>query len=285
MSNLQDAIRLTEAEILGEAMGDHDFDEGNPAYQNMPEGDGADDWLEQTEGFDGEPLSDVEQFAATTGDVPEGYLGDRPLQFMNEQALMAEVERLQAVNDLHVGNLNLLVAQPQAEAERVRLQNELLDVALDTEPGGRADQLLNSIRGQTQHVAEMQGNRVEAAMGAAHERYGDSFVDAYQAITAMSPNDPLAAQIVQRVLNSEDPGEAVMRFGSSDMVESLRARQPPPFMAGGRVAVPRGRGGLDNLDDLESALQHASGRAMGSDADIFESAMSDSRDNPYWENY
>jgi hypothetical protein len=279
MSGIQDAIRYTEAEILAEAMGDHDFDEGNPAYVDMPGGDGADDH-EQTEGLDGAPLSNEEQFATTTGDVPYGYLGDRPLEFMREQELAAELQNARQVNEQLNTDLTKWILEPLRVQERQKLRDELLDAALDHTDGGGADRIIDGQFATRQHAGQLQNNRAEAALQAAHDRYGDSFIDAMQNIKAMDPNDPLACSIVQRAMSSEDPGEAMMRFGSSDMVQSLRARQPPPFMAGGRVAVPRGRGGLDNLDDLE----RASNMAMGSEQDIFDSAMSDSRDNPYWEN-
>jgi hypothetical protein len=110
-----DAVRNTEAEILADAFGVDPQED--PAFLNMPEGEGADDWLEQTEGFDGEPVSDLEQLATANGDVPEGYLGDRPLQYMHEQELMRELAWRRAGRDDNNQVSKELMALDQSQLE------------------------------------------------------------------------------------------------------------------------------------------------------------------------
>jgi hypothetical protein len=276
MGTLADALRITDAEILADAMGDNDFDEGNPAYLNMPEGEGADDWLEQTEGFDGEPVSDIEQFATASGDAPEGYLGDRPLQFMHEQELMAENARLRELNNLNVTALNEFVGRPQAEAERLRQADELLDIALDTQPGGRLDQFVNGIRGQSQYVGQMQRNRLEASFHAAERDYGDEFAERAKWLNDLSyranRGDQVAAATVREIVNQPDAGRALMQW------EDRNPYQPPPFMGGQRRAVTPSRQAVMTYDDLE-----ASGDS--DEEAVFNYAAGDSRDHPDWKNY
>ena len=92
---------------------------------------------------------------------------------------------------------------------------------------------------------------MNASMRSAHERYGSDFETAYKQLTAMDPRNPLARELVAQVVRSDDPGEALMGIGHSDVVRGLSTGSgtPPPVMP--RNAGYRGRGPI-SYDDIES---------------------------------
>jgi hypothetical protein len=282
--SIWDAVRLTEAEIMAEATGDYDETEGNPAYLNMPEGDGPDEWLEGTEGFDGEPLGDEEQFATASGDVPDGYLGDRPLQFMREQELMRELEwrrQHHDDNDKLGQDLIAIDERQRADAERMQIAQHFIDRGM---AAGHAEEAAQQVWGLEQQrrdavaqVASVGTNRLEASFRAAERDYGGDFIERAHWLNDLTNlanrGDQVAAATVRAIINQPDPGHALMEW------ETASPHQPPPFMGGRRSAGQSSRQSGLSYEDLEAAS------GGGSEEDIFNSAVGDSRDNPYWQDF
>jgi hypothetical protein len=156
--SIQDAIRYTEAEILADAFGVDP--EEDPAFQNMPPSDGIDAWIEGSEGLDGEPLSDAEQFATNNGDVPEGYLGDRPLQFMAEQELRRELEWHRAQRgDQDQLNQEIMAESNKitAEQERDQIANHLMGNGMNYHAAYQTTDIMQGMERQRQAaVAQVQ---------------------------------------------------------------------------------------------------------------------------------
>jgi hypothetical protein len=284
--SIQDAIRYTDAEILAEAMGDSDYDEGNPAYLNMPDSGGADDDLENTQGLDGEFLSDQEQFATNNGDVPEGYLGDRPLQFMHEQELMRELEwRRAGTSDNDQLNQEILAESNKITAEqRDQIANHFMGNGMNYDAAYQTADIMQGMDRQRQAaVAQVQvrdTNRLKASFEKAEQDYGDDFRERAKWLNGLTyranGGDQVSRAIVTDLVNRHDPGAALMEW------EEYSPHRPPPFMGGSRVLSSRSTlPARQNLtyEDLEASS------APGDDADIFNSSVGDSRDNPYWQNY
>jgi hypothetical protein len=90
---------------------------------------------------------------------------------------------------------------------------------------------LNLIHAQQQHITAMQGGRCDAAMEAAHRKYGKDFERAYEAVATLDPNNPVARSIVMGIVNDQDPGCALM-----DWYE--QTRRPPASAVHGRLPWP-----------------------------------------------
>jgi hypothetical protein len=276
-------IGRTEREIFADVMGQREED-----LPGSIDGDEDDSELEQVTGWDGEPLSEEEiAYRALYGDDENNF--DRPLAAQHERDVFSENEELRrelaALKETNVAIMGTDYVRAQQEQERQRLHNDLIEAALDNAPGGRADQLLGTLRGQQQQIYNIGANRVEQSMQAAHEAYGADFEDAMTRLSTMNPNDPLARQIVQSITNSDDPGEALMQHWSdSPILDALHDRnRPPPFMPGRRSAsipsrgsprtISRGNRGGGRLTSQElEDMDGGGGYGRGEEEDIFNFA-------------
>jgi hypothetical protein len=119
-------------------------------------------------------------------------------------------------------------------------------------------------------------NRVAASFRAAERDYGDQFEERARWLNNLTyqahRGDQVAAATVRTIVNDPDPGGALMEW------EDRTPYQPPPFMGGRRSAATPSRQGNLSYEDLETA-------SPGSDDDIFNSVVGDSRDDPYWQTY
>ena len=126
----------------------------------------------------------------------------------------------------------LTTDQQRAEAARIEaLRDNLLDIAIDTDTG-RFQQFLGNVQAQQNRIAELENERINNSMAAAHQEYGVEFERAYNALTTMDPNNRLAREIVQSVTSARDPGRALMELHGNDLVNSLNSGRPPPSCPG-----------------------------------------------------
>jgi hypothetical protein len=267
---VRDMIRRTEQEIFDETM-------GRAEPFNDDDGDFLDE-VSQTEGWDGQNLSDSEQFETSiNGHNDDNY--DRPLALHADQELLAENQRLrEQLDGAWDANMRILtddISRQQTAEQRQAFKDQLLDQLLDSTPGGAGDRLIDQLTQQHQHVTNLDAARREASFEAAHGRYGDDFLDVANDMSRMDHNNPMARQIVQSIYNAPDPGEALMELNGNSFFSSLRDhRKNPPFLPGARSRgterADRGRDSSLTVGDLEHL-----DRAGGDEADIFNSAMND----------
>jgi hypothetical protein len=227
---LTSAVAETEREILRDAMGEGDLADGidNSLVDDMS----------QMHGWDDEPLSDAEQIQTTAhGHEQEGF--DRPLGLAEERGELRESEMLRAQLAERDQQIQELLDQtgPVREArERMQQQRReaLLDAVVDP---ARADQVLAHMENQQGQIHSNNMSRVNAALEAAHAKYGSDFETTYQAIRAMDARNPLTNQIVRSIFDFPDPGEALMHLHGNPLLETLSSGSPPPpFMPGSRSA-------------------------------------------------
>jgi hypothetical protein len=101
--------------------------------------------VSQTEGWDGENLSDAEQFeTAINGHNDDNY--DRPLALHADQELLAENQRLrEQLDGAWDANMRILtddISRQQTAEQRQMAKDRLIDQLLDTTPGA-SDALLD----------------------------------------------------------------------------------------------------------------------------------------------
>jgi hypothetical protein len=233
-SDIRAAVADTEKEILAEAFGDEE-----PSDQDSQ----LIDDLSQTEGWDGGDLPDEEAWNRTLhGDTQTGY--DRPLEMENEQTLAATNDLLRQQIAEQEQFIQGYLAKPLTDEARAAQRNA---VRANLEQrygmihaGGDAkfDQFVGDVQSALQHTSALENGRVGASLQHAHSQYGQDFVDAFSDLTSMDPRHPLARQLVQSVVASADPGQAVMQLHGNDIVRSLSTGNVPPFVPRPRNMAP-----------------------------------------------
>jgi hypothetical protein len=241
------AIRDTEREVFNAGVNGYDGDEDTD-NQLLDE-------LSQPEGWDGGDLP-IEEVAHRNiyGDTSTNF--DRPIAMETEQTLAAENERLRQERDAAVAGYNQYVAMPQLEAALEQRREQFREHMMAhgyydcDRDNAKTDRLMAASDRMNQHAQALESGRIEASMAHAHAKYGHDFEDAYNDLTSMDHTNPLARNIVQHVVGTADPGEALMQLHGNNLVQGLGPSTPPPFM--GSAPLPphtyRPQRPVDTLD-------------------------------------
>lgn len=258
---VHEAIRATEDEIFNYGA-DHTPEELSPPYERE---------LEQVDGWNGEPLSEAEQWATTMNPNFQSHV-DRPIALAQETA---ELERgSERERQLELENKMLREKfDPDIQAQNLARRAEQ-EAALVTEAIENPGRLLDNIAATYSSRTALDAGRVESSLQAAAAKYGPEFEVAYKTIVSQPQNDPLARAVVQRVWNSPDPGETLMAVASGSLTGRGESGNPPPFMPGAPRAAPRNNRNIGD-DVFERAAR------AGSEADIWNDAT---REGDYWGN-
>jgi hypothetical protein len=266
---IMEGVRGTEREILADALGEQE-----PDYQSS-------EFLaeqSQTEGWDGDYLSDAEQaYSALHGYGANNF--DRSIAMSEQLELAAENKRLQDQVKAYEGFYEEQHAAPQREAQRQQMRDQvrsqladrygLHDLEVDN---AKIDRFISDVVGDQQRTQQLDQHRVNQSLARAHQAYGADFEDAYNDITSMRQDSPIARQIVSDIWNSPDPGARVMQHHNSQFVQSM-SRHHPPFMAGDRQPVERApRGSMRRGGDWDSAAGFGD---RDIEADVFNSTVWD----------
>jgi hypothetical protein len=220
--DVQRAVEETEWEIAADANG-VDVNE-LPGYPFAP----ADDRTpEMVEGWDG-ALSDEEiAHRNIYGDHNGETVTDRPLELAEELSYKhiadqkdAELAQLRE----HIAQLETL-ADPGAQQRAAQAREDMIANMI-----ANPEQTLAYIGELQQRVQQQGENRVNASMTAAHREHGRDFEAAYRDLTSLDPQSPLARATVQEIINSPDPGRALLQWHGG----SRSGGRMPPFMAGSR---------------------------------------------------
>lgn len=258
------AFADTEREILSEGANFRDL-----WPDDTEANDAIVDEMSQVEGFDGRPLSNQEVMARNVfGDEIDGVLTDRPLETAEELSALDRVRELEQQLQQEQTAHQALREQfdPELQERRRLGQAALLDanglVAVDE---ARANQFLGQLQQIEQSHDQLVHNRINSSFEAAYQEYGQAFKDAY-ANLAGNHQHPLVRSIAQGVLNSEDPGEALMQ--ASDLLASVATRQQPPFARTRRSSAARPSRAPAGYEEMEEV-----GSSMGDEDNIFNSAF------------
>jgi hypothetical protein len=267
----REGVASTEREILNSA-----FDQ-EEAEDTREENDELVDLMSQSESWDGQPLSDEEQMASMMDDQPEGYEGDRPLEYQREIAGEQRAQQLeqQLAQERAAHQQTLQRFDPELAVERDRQKMAFADslgvVAVDD---ALFDQhLANQGRLLQERNAAMLA-LAETKMQRAAEKYGDQFTDTYNALVARR-DDPAVQQIIQRLFHAQEPGEELMNYVGSPLLN----RAPPRARTRGPQYAPRSfpREQPMTYADLEAA---DGGFGGGQDARTERSVF-----NAIWDDY
>jgi hypothetical protein len=221
--DLRNAVHDTENEIMNSATGSEEYSD------RLPE----DLW--DVEGLDGEalPLTEVAH-SNLFGRDDTG--NDRPIQAKAEEELRADNIRLATSLKEHHEYIEQHIHAPQREAQlqqvREAARKKMEEYGLYDLEGNDAktDLLLQNVIIHDQQVANLQAARINESMERARRQYGRDFDDTYADITSMNVNSPLAKEIVRSITEAADPGDAIMQWHGSHIVQGLGPSRQPPFM-------------------------------------------------------
>jgi hypothetical protein len=227
-----DMVANTEREVFHEGA----FPENEGPYEGTVDMDG----LSQMEGWDGLPLSDAEGLArAIQGDEVDGYIGDRPLQHQHELSVDQEnaLLRQQLQNEKRARQETINRLDPYAQEQRKAAQEQFYEQnGMFAYEQDKANALFGRVE---QRATELNNNRINESLTRAHQEYGDEFTKTFDQLRTLNPQDPLARQIAQSILGSDDPGTALMEYHGSPLLSRGRTSSPP--FAPGRGGVARSR--------------------------------------------
>ena len=277
--SIREAWLNSDIEAMAEALADESPEDNLSAYPNyITADDGNYDHLDQVEGWDGEPLSDAEQWeAAINGPLDSGF--DRPLQLAEDMELADALD----ARDAEIASLRQINAElahradPMARQRAQQAREEALyDIIANPE------QAANAIVGLQERNNEMAASRVNASMHAAHARYGHEFARAYQNLTGTNPNHPAARALVQSIYNAQDPGQALMEWHQSTGGRPIPVavgggartgrRLPPSLSSGERSSAYRGRRAPERSSSSPSSWP------VGADAEAADGNAAQERD-------
>lgn len=215
--NIRDMIALTEREIYNEALNIVDDD------------DSYDDSLEQLEDFDGTARSDESWMREHTGDDGEAD----ELRAENEQLhrILAQYEeanrpppadmfanpeqwREELINDVSQGRLPRYLNYGQPN-------NPEPDMFAD--PQAHTAWVINEAARRS-GVAEHHEARVNASMLHAHQTHGADWETAWNDILSL-PKNPQSAAIAKAIVDSPDPGSAVLQVWSALKGQNIAAQR------------------------------------------------------------
>jgi hypothetical protein len=265
------------------------------AFGRTPLDNNGDRELEQVEGWDGQPLSNLEGMAAAA--MPDENNYDRPLERDEMAALRREKEAMREERDQWKQVYDEWLAQPQREEQqkqtREKVNQFLLERGVVTVDDNAHDALVGELVGGTNRIQQLEAQLMNNSFLAAKEKYGeDEFHQAYDALLALDMRNPAAQGIRAQIMGDADPGERLMEMGNNPLMQGLRHHAAPPFMpANYRRAYPstrprvshaaqsRGAMGWQNPSDWPQSggdeTDQAGAYSRAVNDDVFDYAMSD----------
>jgi hypothetical protein len=213
---LAEAIRATDEEIWDEAV--NGFGGDREAHNDIVEDNS------RAESWEGNPVDDDEMFREALGEIPAGMAGTAPT--IGEEALSRENAELRE----HLAALQAqqpqperpdLFQDPRAFEENILAQHRGGRFPVDhgtplpdkpdpfADPQGYQQWMLNEMDRRA-GVADHHEARVNSSLAAAAAVHGQAFEDAFREISSMDPRNPRAREAVQSIINSPDPGSALL---------------------------------------------------------------------------
>jgi hypothetical protein len=195
---VENAIRSTEQEIFSDALG---LD---------PEDNDYDDSLEQLEDFDGTARSDDDWMRELAGEPTDAD----ELRAENEQLrqriaeLTPEPQRPDPFADPEAWEQNILAQHRGGGIPINAGPSPYAKPDMFADPEGYERYLLAEMDRRS-GVAEHHEQRINASMAHAHQTHGAEWENAWNDILSL-PRDARTAQIVKGIIDSPDPGSAVL---------------------------------------------------------------------------
>lgn len=236
-------------EVEGDAEGSEEHEEGDDEDgEEAEEGEDGEEGEGEGEAAagDGKTQTQTRDPELTGGRVPSGKLREEAEKRRVAEARIAELEAKLAGNtgeNPKIAALEAQIAQliaggqrqpPQATKTEPQSEPEIPDQFED--PKGFVKYILDGVQQAVAPVrSELRKTQVETSFKLAHSEHKDTFTQAYTAIQGLNPQNPDDRATVQRIYNSPDPGEelvkwhrrsqALARFGDDPDAAEARIRE------------------------------------------------------------
>jgi hypothetical protein len=236
--------------------------------------------MSRSESIDGGELSEEEELAAHMGAAPEGYMGDRPLQYQHERELAARDQYWKQQVDGRDTYINTLKAQydPEIQAQRTNQRFEWWDKVAGGVPfdDQRADQFVGQVTQLQNENSNLKMQIAEAKLQRASEEYGPEYTRAYDALRAASntaAGQAALGQVLQAVQNGGDPSEVVLEWGRT-MQQPSRNEMPFAQSRDNRFSTAYGMA-PDRRPMTQNELEQTENSSGGDETSIFNSIWRD----------
>jgi len=236
------AIAETEQEIV------------DSAFRNAPDDNDGDMSLEESEGWDGDALSEDEQWETTLNGYDDEHF-DRPLEGRQVARQASEIEQLRQALAERNGQLDQVLNGPERQEQaRQQFRDQLYErygmLGVDD---ARIEALRNDLGAVVAQASA--GNaeeaRVNRSFAAAIDEYGRADIDdAYQAL--MRAGQSGDTQAVRAVYHSQNPGAALMNWRHGGGLN------PDLGLGGARSHAGRSRGGGRDLAQEDNGFGNRS---------------------------
>jgi len=220
------AIANTDQELMAFAQGadeEPNFDDTDRSLEEMgdgPEGQHLDDAADEVTASEGDPKKPaVEEPPGEPGDEPgEPEEADEPEEEPRDArglraAMLSERKQRQAAEAA------AKTMREEFAAERARIDRLLSQQPQQQPPPQQApkpDPVLDPDGYERYVVAQMEQRytmrRIEETFQETHETLGQEFVDAYETLRRLDPNNPVDKAIGNRIYTSHNPGKALMKW-------------------------------------------------------------------------
>ncbi|MCS3725500.1 hypothetical protein [Bradyrhizobium betae] len=226
-------------ESMGQGLeGQHEVEDGDASSEEQEDGD-SEETEEAEEGEDGEEGDEAGTETAgdgktaqqqreqepPAGRVPSGKLREEAEKRRLAEARVTELEAklagttgdnpkiaaLEAQLQQLTSILNGQRQSPQAVKEEPKAEPEVPDIFEN--PKGFVEHILGAVQQAVAPVRQdVRKNAVETSFALAHATHKDTFGKAFEAINGLNPQNPDDRATVQRIYNSANPGEELVRW-------------------------------------------------------------------------
>lgn len=201
-----------------------DADESGEEGEDGEEGEAEGETEGAGDGKTGEQQQNREQ-EPPAGRVPSGKLREEAEKRRQAEARIAELEAKLAGTTGESPKIAALEAQlqqltsllngqrqpPQAVKEEPKAEPEIPDIFEN--PKGFVEHITSLVQQAVAPVRQdVRKTQVETSFEIAHVKHQDAFAKAYEAINGLNPQNPDDRATVQRIYNSPNPGEELVRW-------------------------------------------------------------------------
>lgn len=215
-----------------------------------------------------------------TGRVPPGRLREETRRAQTAEAALVEakakIAEAEALRKKDVDTLNAKVEAliaavgkqqvgPQPPKAEVKDDKPAGPPDMFEDPKGFADYIANATKTQLEQMrGQMDAQRVESSLSFAHQKHGDQFTAAYEAVTKLDPRVQENKDLVQRLWGSPNPGEALVTWHRRN--EALREVGDDPAAYKARILEDARKAALADPDIRKQLIEEMRAEAETGDS-------------------
>jgi hypothetical protein len=282
---LRDAIIGTEREVFGDAFDKEELtldETGDRSIEAMGEGlegqrepededEEADEELEASETNEGEEKTE-EAVHEAQGRVPSGRLREEAEKTRAAQAerdaLKAQLEAEKTASQRAIAELNAkfegFTASQRQPAQPAQPKPEEATPDLFEDPTAFVNHLQKGFDSKLAAInQQIKDQRINISMELSRTRHGEAFDAAFGALKSLDANNPDNRQLVQRLIDAPNPGEAVVTWHRRN--EAIREVGDDPTAYKAKIAEDTRKALMADPEFRKQLVAELRGEAMTGD--------------------